>query len=122
MPLREALNPLLALSGVRGQEAFDSALINDPAYNYALRNSETALSRNAGVTGGIGSGNTKGRFQRNAQDMGAANIDRQLGRFRSITDAGQRAAGTAGGFATQGGIASGQLQAQGPLAPHLRSD
>ena len=106
---QEALNPLMALSGVRGQEAFDAALINDPAYNYALKNSETALSRNAGVTGGIGSGNTKDRFQRNAQDYGASNIDNQLNRFRSITDAGQRAAGTAGGFATQGGIASGGI-------------
>jgi hypothetical protein len=113
---KEALNPLLALSGVRGQEAFDAALINDPAYNLALQESERALGRSAAITGGIGSGNVKGRFQLNAQQQAAADIDRQLGRFRSITDAGQRAAGTAGGFATQGGIAAGGLESRGGIA------
>lgn len=112
----EALNPYLALSGVRGQEAFDAARMNDPAYNLALQESERALGRNAAVTGGVGSGNTKGRFQLNAQQQAAADIDRQLGRFRSITDAGQQAAGTAGGFATQGGIASGDLHSRGGIA------
>lgn len=113
---KEALDPLLALSGVRGQEAFDNALINDPAYNYGLKNSEQALSRNAAVTGGVGSGNTMARFQQNAQDYGAANIDNQLSRYRSITDRGQQAASTAGGFATQGGIAAGNIQAQGGIS------
>lgn len=110
---REALDPLMALSGVRGQEAFDAARMNDPAYNLALQESERALGRSAAVTGGIGSGNVKGRFQLNAQQQAAADIDRQLGRFRAITGAGQQAAGTAGGYSTQGGIAAGGLQARG---------
>lgn len=110
---QEALNPYMALSGARGQGAFDEALINDPAYNLALQESERALSRNAGVTGGIGSGNTKGRFQLNAQQQAAANIDRQLGRYLPIISGGQQAAGQAGGFTTQGGFQSGQMAQRG---------
>ncbi len=110
---QEALNPYLALSGARGQSAFDEARLNDPAYNLALQESERALGRQAAVTGGIGSGNTKGRFQLNAQQQAAADIDRQLGRLRHITGAGQQAAGQAGGFTSQGGMAAGQMQQRG---------
>lgn len=113
---QEALNPLLDLSGVRGQEAFDTARMNDPAYNLALQESERSLGRNAAVTGGIGSGNTKARFQLNAQQQAAADIDRQLGRIRAITDSGQDAANTAGGFQTQGGIASGNIRNQAGIS------
>jgi len=109
----EALNPYMGLSGARGQEAFDAALINDPAYNLALQESERALGRQAAVTGGIGSGNVKGRFQLNAQQQAAANIDRQLGRYLPIISGGQGAAGQAGAFTTQGGISAGQMQQRG---------
>lgn len=113
---KQALNPLMDLSGVNGQAAFDAARMNDPAYNLAIKESERALGRNAAVTGGIGSGNTMGRFQLNAQEQAAADIDRQLSRFRAITDAGQSAASQAGSFTTQGGIASGNLLSQGGIA------
>lgn len=109
----EALDPYLALSGVRGQEAFDAARLNDPAYQLALKSSEQALGRQAALTGTLGSGNIMSQLQENAQMQAAADIDRQLGRLRAITSAGQQAAGTAGGFATQGGIAAGGIQAQG---------
>lgn len=110
---KEALNPYMALSGARGQEVFDAARINDPAYNLALQESERALGRNAAVTGGIGSGNTKGRFQLNAQQQAAADIDRQLGRYLPIIGGGQQAAGQAGGFAAQGGFQAGQMAQRG---------
>lgn len=110
---REAIDPYLSLSGVRGQDAFNSALTNDPAYNLAIEESERSLARRAAVTGGIGSGNTKGRFIRNAQDQAAANIDRSLARIRPIYDSGQQAASQAGQFATQGGAQQANVYSQG---------
>lgn len=110
---KEALNPYMALTGTRGQQAFDNALINDPAYNLALMESERSLGRNAAVTGGMGSGNTKGRFQQNAQDQAAANVDNQLRRYQNAVNMGQNAANQAGGYSAQGGAITGQMQQQG---------
>ncbi|NRA43002.1 MAG: hypothetical protein HRU21_11950 [Pseudomonadales bacterium] len=110
---KEALNPYMALTGTRGQQAFDDALINDPAYNLALMESERSLGRNAAVTGGMGSGNTKGRFQLNAQQQAAADVDRQLNRYRGAVNMGQNAANQAGGYSAQGGAITGQMQQQG---------
>lgn len=109
---REALDPYLALSGARGQEAFDQAILNDPAYQLALERSEQSIGRQSALTGGIGGGNVMAELQRNAQMQAAADIDRQLGRYQGITQAGQAAAGTAGGFTTQAGLAAGGMQTQ----------
>jgi len=107
-----SIGSINALSGLSGQEAFDSALMDDPAYRYALERSEQSLGRQSALTGGIGGGNIAAELQRNAQMQAAADIDRQLGRMSNVRNAGLSAAGTAGGLTTQAGIAAGGMQSQ----------
>ncbi len=113
---------LRALSGTEGQEAFDQALINDPAYRYAVEQQERALSRGSALTGSIGSGNVAAELQRQREGLAQSNVQNQFNRLFNLSEAGRGAASTAGGFTTQAGIASGNILNQaGQNAAGLRS-
>lgn len=103
---------LLALSGAKGQEAFDAAVISDPELAYNLERSERALGRQAALTGNIGSGSVMAEIERNARMEESANIERNYNRLFGLSEAGRGAASTAGGFTTQAGITAGGIESQ----------
>ena len=123
---RQALSPLMALTGASGDNAQRQAIEaiqQGPEYQLAMKQGEDTILGNAAATGGLRGGNT----QRSLGTLGPAVlqnvINNRYGRLGSIVNLGQSSAAGVGAAALQTGqgianthMASGAARAGGYMA------
>lgn len=101
-----------ALSGLRGQEAFNQALINSPAQQFLREQGERAVINQATALGGLGGGNVLQELQRQGQGLAATQLQQQINNLAGLSGQGLQAAGMGGQFLSQAGQQQGNLAAQ----------
>jgi len=90
-----------ALSGAMGPEAQQQAYANynaSPGMDYALQQSERALTRNAAATGGLGGGNVQQALQQNAIGLAQQDYQNQFDNLGTLSNRGANAANIAGSY------------------------
>jgi hypothetical protein len=111
-PYREAgtaaLNQLMGLYGLNGQEADYSAFENSPDYQFAQQQGEQSLLRNRAALGGLQGGQTGAALQQYGQGLAS----QQLGNYRNslmgLVNTGQGA----NQLTAQAGLNTGQAIGQ----------
>ena len=98
-----------ALSGTLGQEAFDQALINNPAMNFLREQGEQSIINQAAATGGLGGGNVQRELARFGQGLASQDLQNQIANQQALSEQGLRAAGQQGQFLSQAGQQQGNL-------------
>jgi len=99
-----AQNLQAALSGALGPQAQQQAYNNynsSPGMDYALQQSERALTRNAAATGGLGGGNIQRALQENAIGIAQQDYQNQFNNLGSLSNRGINSANTMGGYQGQ---------------------
>jgi hypothetical protein len=103
-----ALNQLMGLYGLNGQEADYSGFESSPDYQFALQQGEQSLLRNRAALGGLQGGQTGAALQQYGQGLAS----QQLGNYRNslmgLVGSGQQSAQFTGNAAMQTGQAVGQ--------------
>ncbi len=94
----------LALSGALGQEAFNQALLEDPAQAFIREEQEKAVLRASGATGGVGGGAVLEELQRRAAGRATLNIQQQIGNLGGIAQRGFGATSQTAGLRQAQGI------------------
>jgi hypothetical protein len=97
----EALNPLSALSGARGQDAFNQAYIDNPYVNFLREQGERSVVGNASATGGLRGGDVMKELTRFGQGLAGQGIQQQIGNLQFLTGQGMNAAQGAGNLLGQ---------------------
>ncbi len=98
-----------ALSGVLGQEAFDRAFNDNPAFNFLLQQGVDARTAAAAATGGVGGGELQKELTRFGQGLGAQNLQQQIQNANLLSGQGLQAATAGGQLLGQAGAQQGQL-------------
>ena len=88
----EALNPLSALSGARGQDAFNQAYVDSPYVNFLREQGERSVLGNASATGGLRGGDVMKELTRFGQGLAGQGIQQQIGNLQFLTGQGMNAA------------------------------
>lgn len=101
-----------ALSGLRGQQAFDQALVDSPAQRFLREQGERAVINQATALGGLGGGNVLQELQRQGQGLAATQLQQQINNLAGLSGQGLQAAGMGGQFLSQAGQQQGNLAAQ----------
>ena len=99
-----AQNLQAALSGALGPQAQQQAYNNynsSPGMDYALEQSERALTRNSAATGGLGGGNVQRALQENAIGIAQQDYQNQFNNLGSLSNRGINSANTMGGYQGQ---------------------
>lgn len=109
----DALAQQAALSGARGQEAFDQAYIESPYIQFLREQGERGALRNAAATGGLGGGNVLKELSRFNQGLSGQGIQQQIQNLGALSGQGLGATGAAANLASTGG------QAQAGLSSNL---
>lgn len=119
---QEAINPLLALSGVRGSEAFNEALVDSPIQQFLREQGQRAVTSQAAAIGGLGGGNVQRELARFGQGIAGQQLQQQIENMQGIGQAGLQAAGQQAGLrgrqadiAAQLGSTQAQLNSQREL-------
>ena len=99
----------LALSGALGQEAFNNALMNNPATQFLREQGQEAIINQQAALGGLGGGNVMRELSRFNQGLAAQDLDAQFNRLGQLTGQGMQAAGQSGQFLAQAGQQMGNL-------------
>jgi hypothetical protein len=116
----ELINPLMGLSGARGQEAFDAAAVESPYTRYLQEQGERAVTRNSAALGGLGGGNVMLELQRQGQGLASQGLQQQFQNMSGLmgqgVNAAQGAASLSGsGAGSLGSLYQGQANALGGL-------
>lgn len=93
-----------ALSGSLGPQAQQQAYANyqqSPGVQFALDQSERALTRNAAALGGLGGGNVRDALVRNATGYALQDFDNSFNRIGTVADRGFNASGQMAGMTGQ---------------------
>lgn len=101
-----------ALSGTLGQEAFDQAMINNPAMQFLREQGEQSVINQASALGGLGGGNVQKELARFGQGLASQDLQRQIQNQQALSQQGLQAAGQQGQFLSQAGQQKGNLAAQ----------
>jgi hypothetical protein len=109
----DALTQQAALSGARGQEAFDQAYTESPYVQFLREQGERGALRNAAATGGLGGGNVLKELSRFNQGLSGQGIQQQIQNLGALSGQGMGATGAAANLASAGG------QAQAGLSSNL---
>ena len=108
---------LEALSGARGQEAFNQAYQESPQMAFLREQGMRANLAGAAATGGLGGGNVQKELQRFGQGLASQGLQQQIENLRGLTGQGLQAAQGAGQYAAGGaGQLAGLEQTQGTQA------
>lgn len=119
----ELINPLMGLSGARGQEAFDAAVVESPYMRYLQEQGERAVTRNAAALGGLGGGNVMLELQRQGQGLASQGLQQQYGNMAGLFGQGYNAAqGSANLSGQAAGALGGLYQNQGSNLANLASN
>ena len=97
---------LEALSGVRGQEAFNQAYQESPYMAFLREQGMRANLAGAAATGGLGGGNVQKELARFGQGLASQGLQQQIQNLQGLTGQGLQAASGAGQYASGG---AGQL-------------
>lgn len=104
----QAFQQQLALSGARGQEAFDQANMESPYVRYLQEQGERAVTRNAAALGGLRGGNVMLELQRQGQGLAGQGLQQQFNNLNTLSGFGmQGAAGQSGVAQGEGNLVSG---------------
>lgn len=108
---------LEALSGARGQEAFNQAYQESPQMAFLREQGMRANLAGSAATGGLGGGNVQKELQRFGQGLASQGLQQQIENLRGLTGQGLQAAQGAGQYAAGGaGQLAGLEQTQGTQA------
>jgi len=108
---------LEALTGARGQEAFQQAYQESPYIQFLREQGMRANLAGAAATGGLGGGNVQKELARFGQGLASQGIQQQIENLRGLTGQGLQAAQGAGQYAAGGaGQLAGLEQTQGTQA------
>jgi len=108
---------LEALSGARGQEAFQQAYQESPYIQFLREQGMRANLAGAAATGGLGGGNVQKELARFGQGLASQGIQQQIQNLQGLTGQGLQAAQGAGQYAAGGaGQLAGLEQTQGTQA------
>ena len=108
---------LEALSGARGQEAFQQAYQESPYIQFLREQGMRANLSGAAATGGLGGGNVQKELARFGQGLASQGIQQQIQNLQGLTGQGLQAAQGAGQYAAGGaGQLAGLEQTQGTQA------
>lgn len=108
----EAQRRQAALSGTLGQEAFDQALINNPAMQFLQEQGEQSIINQAASTGNLGGGNVQKELARFGQGLASQDLQRQIANQQALSQQGLQAAGQQGQFLSQAGQQQGNIALQ----------
>jgi len=97
---------LEALSGVRGQDAFNQAYQESPYMAFLREQGMRANLAGAAATGGLGGGNVQKELARFGQGLASQGLQQQIQNLQGLTGQGLQAASGAGQYASGG---AGQL-------------
>jgi len=97
---------LEALSGVRGQDAFNQAYQESPQMAFLREQGMRANLAGAAATGGLGGGNVQRELARFGQGLASQGLQQQIQNLQGLTGQGLQAASGAGQYASGG---AGQL-------------
>ena len=97
-----------ALAGLQGQQAFNQALMNNPAIQFQREQGERAVLRNAAALGGLGGGNVMKELSRFGTGLAAQDLQNQFNRASQIAGQGLGAAGQLGDIGLRAGQFAGQ--------------
>lgn len=97
---------LEALSGVRGQDAFNQAYQESPQMAFLREQGMRANLAGAAATGGLGGGNVQKELARFGQGLASQGLQQQIQNLQGLTGQGLQAASGAGQYASGG---AGQL-------------
>lgn len=112
-----AQSQLEALTGARGQEAFQQAYQESPYIQFLREQGMRANLAGAAATGGLGGGNVQRELTRFGQGLASQGIQQQIDNLRGLTNQGLQAAQGAGQYASGGaGQLAGLEQTQGTQA------
>ena len=95
---QQALNPLLALTGAKGQEAFDQAYTQSPYMKFLGDQGQQAVTRQASALGGLGGGNVQKELTRFGQGLAGQGLQQQIGNLSGLTGMGLGATGQQAGY------------------------
>lgn len=109
----DALAQQAALSGARGQEAFNQAYQESPYIQFLREQGERSTLRNAAATGGLGGGNVQKELTRFGQGLAGQGLQQQIQNLGALSGQGMGATGAAANLASAGG------QAQAGLSSNL---
>lgn len=108
---------LEALTGARGQEAFQQAYQESPYIQFLREQGMRANLAGAAATGGLGGGNVQRELARFGQGLASQGLQQQIQNLQALTGQGLQAAQGAGGYASGGaGQLAGLAQTQGTQA------
>jgi hypothetical protein len=108
---------LEALTGARGQEAFQQAYQESPYIQFLREQGMRANLAGAAATGGLGGGNVQRELQRFGQGLASQGLQQQIQNLQSLAGQGLQATQGAGGYAAGGAQQlAGLEQAQGAQA------
>jgi len=112
-----AQSQLEALTGARGQEAFQQAYQESPYIQFLREQGMRANLAGAAATGGLGGGNVQKELARFGQGLASQGLQQQIENLRGLTGQGLQAAQGAGQYAAGGaGQLAGLEQTQGTQA------
>lgn len=133
----KSLRGVLALTGLRGNQAQNRAIRNikrGPEFDQLVNAGENAILSNASATGGLRGGNTERALAEFRPQILSALIDKQLGRLGGLTGMGQQSAAGVGTnamtmgnnitslYQQQGAAQAGNYLAQGQAQANLFGD
>lgn len=107
----QAQQRVQALSGALGQEAFDQAMINNPAMQFLQEQGQNQIINQAAALGGLGGGNVQKELARFGQGLASQDLQRQIQNAQALSQQGLQAAGQQGQFLSQAGQQEGNLAA-----------
>lgn len=112
-----AQSQLEALSGARGQEAFQQAYQESPYIQFLREQGMRANLAGAAATGGLGGGNVQKELTRFGQGLASQGLQQQIQNLQQLSGQGLQATQGAGQYAAGGaGQLAGLEQAQGTQA------
>ena len=112
-----AQSQLEALSGARGQEAFQQAYQESPYIQFLREQGMRANLAGAAATGGLGGGNVQKELARFGQGLASQGLQQQIQNLQQLSGQGLQATQGAGQYAAGGaGQLAGLEQAQGTQA------
>jgi hypothetical protein len=110
---QRALSPLEALSGARGQDAFNQAYIESPYVQFLREQGERSVLANQAATGGLGGGNVLKELTRFGQGLAGQGLQQQIGNLQNLANMGLSAGGQQANIAGQFGLSGAQAAQRG---------
>jgi len=108
----EQQQALLGLLGPEAQAKAYQAYTESPGQAFLRQRGEQALLRNAAATGGLGGGNVLSALQQQGIGFAQQDLQNQLARLTSLSEAGRGAAVNTGQFGAQSAANVGNLLGQ----------